>query len=432
MSEEILHALDKIGEISGKKAKEEHLRVYLEEVPGFRKVVIAAVNPFITYGITTDGLANFQGEPAAFPALRSHDFHDDNHMVWAILDKLAKRELTGNEALATVKGFTINCLSGGEMILLGRILDKDLRAGFGASTLNKIEKGMIPTFDCMLAHKYEQKRIKDWPVAVEPKLDGVRVLAFVIGESVTFYSRSGKEFTAFNHLKKHILDMMATNRINERGFGDVVLDGEVVSGSFNNTVSVARRKNVQATDAEFHIFDYFPFRLWEEGVKVNEISYSDRRKQLIDALESGNREFLKVLPSYLANSHEEIVDICASAWKRNLEGVIVKPRDGIYERKRSHNWLKIKAEESVDVPIIDMEPGTGKFEGKLGALVVDYNGVKVNVGSGLSDVQRQEFWEEGEKLFGRLIEVEFHEVTPDGSLRHPRFKRFRDDKARAA
>ncbi|MER9496402.1 hypothetical protein NKI86_32140, partial [Mesorhizobium sp. M0320] len=87
-----------------------------------------------------------------------------------------------------------------------------------------------------------------------------------------------------------------------------------------------------------------------------------------------------------------------------------------------------------------------KLEGGFGGYLVDRKGVEVRVGGGFSDPLREECLEAcqkattGQELVvergvkkryfegGRLVEVEFHEVTPDGSLRHPRFIRFRDDK----
>jgi len=80
------------------------------------------------------------------------------------------------------------------------------------------------------------------------------------------------------------------------------------------------------------------------------------------------------------------------------------------------------------VEITGLQEGTGKFEGQLGALVVNFEGVTVNVGSGLTDALRESIWLDKDSHIGRLVEVEYHEVTPDKSLRHPRFIRFRDDK----
>ena len=80
--------------------------------------------------------------------------------------------------------------------------------------------------------------------------------------------------------------------------------------------------------------------------------------------------------------------------------------------------------------LIGAEEGSGKYEGILGAIIIDFNGVEVNVGGGFSDEQRVDLWKmyhEG-TLVGKVVEVWFHEVTPDKSMRHPRFKWFREDK----
>jgi ATP-dependent DNA ligase len=95
----------------------------------------------------------------------------------------------------------------------------------------------------------------------------------------------------------------------------------------------------------------------------------------------------------------------------------------------------------------------------MGGAIVWHKGVNVRVGGGWSSDDRDQLWEDwqhdaailgidpkvgfkpgyfisiatvhdrGFKFLGRMLEIEFNEVTPDGSLRHPRYVRFRDDKA---
>jgi ATP-dependent DNA ligase len=146
-----------------------------------------------------------------------------------------------------------------------------------------------------------------------------------------------------------------------------------------------------------------------------------------------------------------------------LEGAMIKQPAAQYEKRKCANWLKIKAEESEDLIIIGFYPGKPhtKYENSLGGVIVGRDGVEVRVGGGFSDPERDAIWAllqkdaalvvsaskidyrggvkgtvvAGDqfpnpvfKVLGRMIEVEFHEVTPDGSLRHPRYVRFRDDK----
>ena len=117
-----------------------------------------------------------------------------------------------------------------------------------------------------------------------------------------------------------------------------------------------------------------------------------------------------------------------------FEGLMIKPNDNFYECKRSHAWLKIKPFIEVTLKVTDIQEGTGKHEGKLGAFHVEGNDdgkfFSLSVGSGLTDEQRDNYWESRDVLIGRLIEVRADAVTQneDGeyySLRFPRFKSFR-------
>lgn len=430
-SDLIFEQIEAVAAVSGKNDKEALIASHAGDEE-FKTALRYAYDPFMRFGIAK------VPERTTFGA----GYFDEGGDTWALLDRLSSKALTGNAARDAVQK-EVDRLSEPSSQLFKRIITKDLRAGFSESTINKAIPGLVPTFDCMLAHKYEESRIKSWPQVVETKLDGVRVLAFVSldNETVFFYSRSGKEFFTFDHLKKPILEMLSTARadmllsddcdIENGDLIEIVLDGEIVSGSFNKTVSEVRRKDEQAVDAEYHAFDILPLETFKSDSKSGcKIAgpYKQRRKLLEDVAKFAPIEAIKTTPRYFVNSQAEISAIYEKVRARGLEGLIVKDLDGLYHRRRNHGWMKIKNEESVDVPIIATEEGTGKYAGQLGALVVDVDGIAVNVGSGLSDEQRASFWEAKGELIGRLVEVEFHEKTPDGSLRHPRFVRFRDDK----
>ena len=112
---------------------------------------------------------------------------------------------------------------------------------------------------------------------------------------------------------------------------------------------------------------------------------------------------------------------------------MIKDPDSKYECKRSTSWLKQKPFIEVSLEITNVEEGTGKNVGRLGALVCsgvdDGRDVRVNVGSGFSDTDRIEFWANRDNLAGQVVEVRADAVTQnqDGtySLRFPRFLRFR-------
>lgn len=392
---------------------------------------------------------------------------DRAHAAWGILDQLAKRELTGGSATNT-----LNCLRASlepsSWELIRRILNKDLRAGFTENTVNRIAPGTIPKFEVMLAHKYEEKRIKEWPVAVEPKLDGVRTLGLIKNDAAKFYSRTGKEFGALAHLGPHVAKMVrnAMDRVADPAkvrdpiIADtyfswlgaattnptLAIDAEVIAGnSFNKTSGDVRRKSEAANDAVLNIFDALPLSFVLSSDREWEIPY-DVRRNFVEFLVSCAEEGAPIVatPHTTAASNEAIQKLYQGYRDLGLEGAMVKPLKGLYSKKRSHAWLKMKAEETIDLIITGAYEGEGKYAGKLGGLVVGGEGpegrqIVSNIGGGFSDIERDELWTSylsdlhhgTEELFGRMIEIEYHEITPDNSLRHPRFVRFRDDKAPA-
>lgn len=459
---DILAHLDKIADTSSRTEKEELVERAISD-PLFKRVVKYAYDPFITFGLTP---------PKAVGSGRQQITEDSK--VWGLLDGLASRAITGGDAQETVREWLVDVLDEANSQLLWRILSKDLRCGITAKTINKVVPGTIPVFDVMLAHKFEEKRVKAWPVAVEPKLDGLRTIGLVKGHSGGFFSRTGKPFPALEHLVEPVAHMLAGARaavqnaetaaklgINEKvrqvywkllgGDGNpcIAIDGEAVAGNFNETTGAVRRKDELAGDAVLNVFDVLPYAIFTGDRQEIALKYSTRRTFTQFVLSHAAKEApIRLVPRYFANSHDEIQSFYQTFRDRGLEGAIVKPLDGTYVKKRSHAWLKMKNEETVDVYITGAFEGTGKYEGQLGGIIVDVDGVEVRVGGGFRDDERVTLWEAyqcdlakvlgdedvgrmkilGCELLGRMVEVEFHEKTPAGLLRHPRFVAFRDDK----
>ena len=134
-----------------------------------------------------------------------------------------------------------------------------------------------------------------------------------------------------------------------------------------------------------------------------------------------------------AEGHDIMRRFAEDAVAQGFEGIMIKDTDAPYECKRSSFWMKWKPTITVDLNIVGFEEGTGRNEGRLGAIICEGedNGrlINVNVGSGLSDADRDEYWSARDKLLGDVIEVAADAVTQnqDGtySLRFPRFVRFR-------
>ena len=134
-----------------------------------------------------------------------------------------------------------------------------------------------------------------------------------------------------------------------------------------------------------------------------------------------------------AEGHDIMQRYAEDCVAEGFEGIMIKSMDAPYECKRSDFWMKWKPTITVDLNIVGFEEGTGRNAGRLGAIICegedDGRLINVNVGSGLSDADRDEYWSARDKLLGDVIEVEADAVTQnqDGtySLRFPRFVRFR-------
>ena len=315
-----------------------------------------------------------------------------------------------------------------------RILIKDLRCGVSEKTVNNVAKKMnlkfrVPVFSCMLAHDGAKhpKKIKG-DCLVEYKYDGVRVIAIVKKNKATLYSRNGKIFNNFAHIE---------NALSKPEYNNIVFDGEVMSDDFQALMKqVYRKSGANTEDAYLALFDMLPLKEFNEGrSKLNSLE----RKQELNKLSKTFGSEIKLVDYEIINfdneqGQEKFSEMNKEALEKGFEGLMIKPSNNYYECKRSHAWLKIKPFIEVTLKVIDIQEGTGKHEGKLGAFSVegedDGKFFSLSVGSGLTDEQRDMYWADKDKLIGRLIEVRADAITKsiEGehfSLRFPRFKSFR-------
>lgn len=110
--------------------------------------------------------------------------------------------------------------------------------------------------------------------------------------------------------------------------------------------------------------------------------------------------------------------------RQTLKEINQQGHEGLVLRQGS-KWLKVKPEETFDVPITGFQGGTGKYVGVLGAFLTPMG----KVGTGFTDGERGQFWRERNQLLSQMVEVSCMQVTSDGKFRHPRFVRLRPDKA---
>ena len=359
-----------------------------------------------------------------------------------IITGFVNRSLTGNLARDTVAKMMASATKAQWNGWYRRILIKDLRCGTSEKTINKVvEKKyadyIIPIFACQLAHDSANHESKvSGQKLIEVKLDGVRVVTIVYPDGrVDMFSRNGKELVNFPHVTEQI---GAVVKKTPPPYA-LVLDGEIMSSSFRDLMTqVHRKSDVKANDAILNLFDMCPLDDFELGSWNKSQTV---RSQMVQAWVEQNHTDLPNV-TCLAN---ELVDldtsegqlrykeINAQAVAGGYEGIMIKDPEAGYECKRSVAWLKLKPFIEVSLEVVDVEEGTGRNVGRLGAIVCqgvdDGKAIRVNVGSGFSDSDRDAYWASRDSLLGQIVEVRADAITQnqDGtySLRFPRFLRFR-------
>ena len=390
-----------------------------------------ALDPMITFGIKQ---------------VKEKKDEDGPGLPWStfvsVVGGFRNRTVTGNLARDTLDEMMAQATKREWNGWYRRILIKDMRAGFTERTINKVvEKKYvdysIPVFGCQLAHDsngHESKVVGR--KLIEVKLDGVRVITIVHPDGrVDMFSRNGKELVNFPHVIEQLKFVTSIGGFSEA----MVLDGEIMSSSFQDLMKqVHRKSDVKSTDAVLNLFDMLTLEEFEAGESdTTQIRRSEMLQNWFDVYENS-------LPGITVLSHEDIdlnteqgqkqfKEINARAIAGGYEGIMIKDPLAGYECKRSTAWLKLKPFIEVSLEIVDVEEGTGRNVGRLGAIVCqgvdDGKTIRVNVGSGFSDSDRDSYWSSRDSLFGQIVEVRADAVTQnqDGtySLRFPRFLRFR-------
>jgi DNA ligase-1 len=321
----------------------------------------------------------------------------------------------------------------------GPIVNRTLKLGIGKSLLPK------DGLSAMLAKKYEGKiRPNKSGYYITEKLDGNRCIARYDGTRWIFTSRNGKpmhvDFDMTGLPKEYVYDgeILAPQQVtmSEAIYDLIQNDSEIAkqwSNVFNSTSGLINQHNTNK-NLVYNIFD----------VMIDDASYEDRRIMLnnID-IESNNVRILPVLARFkdatdLQMNADKILEKVVSV---GGEGLMINIGDGNYMHKRTDQLLKYKKSYTMDMRVVTTQPGTGKYEGMVGALEViaetsDGKIITCQVGSGLSDNDRLAWSLRPTDIIGQIVEVEYFSLSQPSdllgskfySLRFPRLKRVRKDK----
>lgn len=402
-------------------------------------LLVAYLNPYHVFHVGVKSLASDvspDGEP--YPSAN------------ALLSDLMQVPSLNHVVLAKVKQTLATIENDDVRQFAADYITKQLKIGVTAATVNKAAgEQVVPVFGCMLANKYFEhlSAVIGKTIAVTEKLDGIRALAFVQvspeRSCVEIFSRQGQLISGLTEVENAILYAIHSLKLPHATF---VFDGELLvtnrqnipsKEQYKQTIKIVREdSNENKTGITYNVFDIVPLKDFLAG--QSEIVYAQRRRTL-ERLSSGFiSPALRLVPIELTCSYANeteaynaIVALVERARKEGKEGVMLNLCDAPYVCKRTNNLLKVKVFQDCDLKIIGYQEGTGKLANTLGALIVDYKGNPVGVGSGLSDAQRKEFWENRKNYLGRVVTVQYFEETNDAngtkSIRFPVFKELREE-----
>lgn len=268
--------------------------------------------------------------------------------------------------------------------------------------------------------------------ALEPKLDGIRVLvsADPVTRSVSYQTRNGHPLPSLAKLTPVVLKL--ADAVGKA----VTFDCEATAGAdFFSGVGHLTQKSEVTDLAKLTVFDV----PWVDGWGASsEVPYSLRRDCLETMfskaeLTGKDDQRLALIQMVDIISTCDLVDradsLLADALEAGWEGLMVKDVDAPYlSGRRSKAWIKLKGKQTYDCRVVGFQPGKGRLDGAAGALLVSYQGKTIAVAGGLSDAQRQDIYDHPENWVGKMAEVECQQLTPSGSMRHPSLVCIRWDK----
>lgn len=320
------------------------------------------------------------------------------------------------------------------------IVNRTLRLGIGKSVLPK------DGLSAMLAKNADNgiKQDRDGYFVTE-KLDGNRCIARFDGIEWKFTSRNGKTMYVdidMTGLPKYYVydgELLSVNQTaNSIAMTERYINNDepikLYKNEFNSTSGMINRHSKDKR-LIYNIFD----------IMYDDASYGSRRDELkfisntsdlsLDVRILPTLKHYKTLDELMDNLYTDLdfVTECGA------EGLMINLASGSYLHKRTDQLLKVKKVKTVDLKVVDIEDGTGKYEYLVGSLYcegVSETGelIKCYVGSGLSDDQRLTWMLHPEQIIGKIVEIAYFSLsqnknsTGEYSLRFPRFKQIRNDK----
>ena len=362
----------------------------------------------------------------------------DGNRVWPMTDLestfemlevgLAGRVIRGTAARDRV-AMALGTLETSDGEVVRRVLGRNLRCGVSESTVQKIWPDLQLTYPCMLVSPMSDSTKVKFPCIVQTKMDGMRFNAHVLDGKVTFKSRAGKELdfgglpieADFQKMPPAVYDGELLVADCDRKTGNGIL-----TKFQKGTGTPAEGQHIRAK-----VWDVIAHCDFQNG--ESDIVCVERFTHLSGSLKRVRPATITLVQTWLdVKSLEDAQRIYTEQLAQGEEGIILKDPLGPWEDKRVKHQVKMKAELEADLRVTGIIPGAGKYEGKIGSLMVESKDgvVTTAVGTGLSDEDRSK---DPSEYMGKIVAVKYNALITDKktkakSLFLPVFVEVREDK----
>ena len=395
------------------------------------------------FAIVGDPYMNFYVSKIKAPKPAVSQTISDDGAVVAFLDllegDLSTRKITGNTAKNALEKFFTG-LNDKQAKWCMRILLRNLRVGASESIVEKIWPGAITKFSVQLAESLTSHHETgigividepvNFPVRVEPKLDGLRCIAVKTNGVVTMFTRSGSQIDTLPTIKR---------TLEGASWDNFVLDGECLGSSWNESASVIMSHKTAKDDSciNFHVFDALHFDEWRD--QLCGVWLEDRIKLVGELIQNiPDNSCIVQVEGITVKSTDDLMKFYSKSMEAGYEGIMLKDLNSPYIFKRTSNVLKLKPVSTFEGVIVSHYEGNrgSKREGLWGGFhVVMPNGIVTKVGGGYNDKIRAEISIDPDSWIGKIVEVEGQPdpltvdgLTIDGKVRFPVFIRVRDSR----
>lgn len=386
-----------------------------------KKFLDYLLNPFFVTGISEKKIRK------VVSVERPVQFHSFDELMAYV----RKNHTGSDDILASVQAYLDSVNPELRTFYIG-IITKTIRIGCDAKTVNDaLGYEFIPQWEVQQAYQIGKLKMNEneW-FSLSQKLNGVRGTYFE-GKLI---SRQGKEFAGLEHILGDIQRLIPNS-------DEWVVDGELIrknvehisdNENFRLTTGILSQEDGDKRQIQLVIFDILPKAEFLRG--ESQLQYRDRLEQLKDLeqrIQRRNLSNLRIVDVLYTGNDMSMISKC-------LDRMIAEGKEGLmlnrnckYFTRRHNGILKVKQFYTVDLEIVDLEEGTGRLSGTLGAFVVRYKNNYLRVGSGMTDDQRKKFWDDGLNLIGRVIEVKYKDESYDRrtglrSLQFPIFVQLRE------